>query len=187
MHRTTFFLPLVLLILLSGCAHVISDDALLEADPALDMTRVRENPDKYIGATLLLGGLIVDKKLSREGITLEVLSYHLDRWGGVQRVDDMRNRFLARTDYVEEPGRFATGRYITMIGTLLGRKVRMLHGKEYVYPIFAIKEASVRAPLQPRPVYPYYGDWYWWSPSHRNHGFFPYRYDPFWYPYRHYW
>ena len=71
MKCTLLFAVAPLFLLLGGCSHVLSRDALLTVDPAVDFAQVKANPDAYKGKTLLLGGLIIETRLSREGATLD--------------------------------------------------------------------------------------------------------------------
>ena len=179
-------LLLLLFPLLSGCAHVLSKEALRSVNPAVDLAMVRENPDRYIGQTLLLGGTIVDNKAGREGTVLEVVSYTLDRWGGPDQPDEAGGRFLAKTTRFLDPSLFRAGYFITMTGTLTGEETHDLNGSPYTYPVFTIGEAYVRdiTPYPPRPSPYYYDPFYYRYPY--GPGVYPYYpfgpyYDPFWY------
>jgi outer membrane lipoprotein len=185
MKRILLFFVASLFLLAGGCAHVLSRQALLEVDPTLSFAQVKENPDAYKGKTLVLGGLIVDTRVDRQGTTLEVLHYKLDRWGEPQSADEAGGRFLARTDRFLDPELYKPGLFITLTGTVEGVETRPLQGYGYVYPVFRIREKYLWS--RSYTVYPYgfYDPFYpWWPYSP-----YPYYYnDPFWYepfpPYR---
>ena len=183
MKRSLLAALLPLLLLSAGCAHVLPREALLAVDPAVDFAQVKANPEAHQGKTLLLGGLIVDSRLSREGTTLEVLRYTLDRWGEPQEVDEAGGRFLARTGRFLDPELYKPGMHLTLTGTVEGAETRPLQGYDYLYPVFRIETAYIWSRRYPA-YYPY--DYYspyspWWP--YRPYPY--YYYDPFWpYPYR---
>lgn len=155
-----------LFLFLGGCAHVLSKEALNQVDPVLEYAEVKANPEAYRGKTLLLGGLIVDNKVSREESSLEVLRYTLDRYGEPVAVDEAGGRFLVRSDRFLDPELYRAGILITLTGSVLGRETHPLKGVDYTYPVFRLGES------------------YLWSRQYRE----PYYYDPFFYgPYYPYW
>lgn len=162
------------MLLVSGCSHVLSQDALHGVDPLVEYAQVKGDPDAYRGKTLILGGLIVDASIDREGTTLEVLRYTLDRYGEPGRADEAGGRFLVRSDRFLDPELYRPGLLVTLSGTVLGKTVRPLGKIDYVYPLFRLGEIH----LWNRSYTPYYYDpFYPWGP-------YPYwyPYDPFWYP-----
>lgn len=186
MKRMLLFVVAPLLLLLGGCSHVLSRDALLNVDPTVDFAQVKANPDAYKGKTLLLGGLIIETRMSREGTTLEVLSYTLDRWGEPLSADEAGGRFLARTGRFLDPELYKPGLFVTLTGTVEGVETRPLHNYDYVYPVFRIVEAYLWNQRTSAYPYGYYDPFYPWGP----YPYYPYYYrDPFWYdpfwPYPH--
>lgn len=181
MKSTLLFVVLPLLLLLGGCAHVLSREALLDVDPTVDFNQIKANPQAHQGKSLVLGGLIIQTRLSREGTTLEILRYTLDRWGEPLRVDEAGGRFLAGTDRFLDPELYKPGLFVTLTGSVAGVETRTLQNYEYAYPVFRIVEVYVWSrstsyypyghyPSRPYPYY--YGDPFWYH-------------DPFWpYPYR---
>ncbi len=178
MKRTLFFVVAPLVLLLGGCAHVLSRDALLEVDPTLSYAQVKANPEAYRGKTLVLGGLLIGTRPDRQGTTLEVLHYTLDRWGEPLAADEAGGRFLARSDRFLDPELYRPGLFVTLAGTAEGVENRPLQDYDYVYPVFRITEIHLWK--RPPPVYPYgyYDPFYPWWPYPP----YPYYYDdPFWY------
>jgi outer membrane lipoprotein len=162
MKSKLLFVVAPLLLLLGGCTHVLSRGALLNVDPAVDYAEVKANPDAYKGKTLLLGGIIIDTRLSQEGTTLEVLRYTLDRWGEPQTADEAGGRFLARTGRFLDPELYKTGLFVTLTGVVEGVETRPLQNYEYAYayPVFRIVEAYLwNRPILAYP-YGYYGPFY---------------------------
>jgi len=175
MRVTLFLIFLLFGTILSGCSHVISQSALEAVDPLVDYAHIKADPNAYIGKTVLLGGLLVDTRVTREGTDLEVLLFNLDRWGRPLEVDTMGGRFIARTERYLDPELFRPGGQITMTGTVAGEEVRPLKGVDYHYPVFTVGELH----LWPTPsqTYPAYWPGGPWGPY----------YDPFWPTYNPYW
>ena len=170
----SFALLCGLLLLLGGCAHVLSKEALYEVDPLLEYEQTKADPALYRGKTLLLGGLIVDNTVSREGTTLEVLRYTLDRYGEPVAVDEEGGRFLVRSERFLDPELYRAGVLITLTGTVMGQETHALKGVDYTYPVFRLGEAHLWNRQYREPYYydPFYGPYY------------PYYYRyPYWYPY----
>jgi outer membrane lipoprotein len=151
---------------------------MLAVDPLVDYVQVRQNPTAHLGKTMLLGGLLVDTQVNREGTDLEVILFNLDRWGRPLDPDASGGRFIARTDRFLDPELFRPGLHVTLTGKVSGEEVRPLKGNDYHYPVFSVGELHL-----------------WQSPS-RIYGYPPYYpwapyYDPFWgsygYGYNPYW
>jgi outer membrane lipoprotein len=173
-------------LLLAGCGgHVLSQEALRQVDDELDLTQVLATPDAFVGRTLLLGGPILDIQVGREGTTLEVLNYRLDRWGEPRA--QRAGRFLVVTEQFLDPEIYRVGTYVTLTGTVRGSEVRPLRDGEYRYPLLAAGEVHRWSPR-------YYTtpDYYWPSPYWNPYqpwsmwGYPPYYFhDPWYRPWRH--
>ncbi|WP_429885683.1 Slp/YeaY family lipoprotein [Geoalkalibacter halelectricus] len=169
----------ILLLVLSaavGCTHVLPPEARREVDPYLDLRTVREAVAEHEGSTLLVGGLIVDHAVTREGSRLEILSYTLDRWGRPLRADEQAGRFLAQTERVLDPALYEKGRQVTLTGVVAGEAALPLGEKTYRYPL-----------LRLRAIYLWPRQEAWPDPwLHRPYGHPYYPYHPFHYPYHPY-
>jgi len=138
---TRAILTLLTLLLVSGCSHVISEEARQTVSRDLDYAGVRSNPQLYQGKTLLLGGSIVSLEILPEGSILEVYPWRLDRWGEPKMVDPTGRRFLVNTDLLLDPVVFTPGRLITLTGTMSGTRTKPALGvTNYLYPVFQLGE-----------------------------------------------
>lgn len=149
------------LLLLCGWDYPLSDEALSAIDWGVEYRQVRQDPEAWRGATLLLGGMVVEHVFSREGSTLEVLCYRLDRYDRPEEVDPECGRFLAEADRPFDPETYETGRLVTLAGKVAGRRSLSLDDKVYDYPLFEIAEIHLwpRPPLRLHPpLYPWYDD-----------------------------
>lgn len=155
---------------LSGCVHVISEESRNLVDPSIAFGNLRNAPDSYAGKYVMLGGAIAGVKNSKELAELEVVQANLDG-SGYPDITDHRSggRFLAITPYFLDPMVYKTGRGVTIVGEVKGKKVKPFDKTEYTYPVVMIREVRVftREELL--------RNFYNYPP--------PYYYDPFWYPY----
>lgn len=189
MHRSSL-LPLLLLSIFinAGCTHVISSRAQDKVDRETEFDQVTENPERYMGKTLLLGGVIVDMRITGEASTLEIFRWKLDRWGEPFAVDEDAGRFLARTERPLDPALYAPGRLVTLTGTLIGQKTLPLGQLEYRYPLFRINESYLwETPFRygihrhPNIYVPYYvGPERPGRTSPYDPGYYSYPYTPYW-------
>lgn len=158
--------------LFTGCAHVISKDLRAKADPSLTLTQVRQDPEAYQGKMVLWGGEIVETFNRRDGSTqIEVFQKPLDWRGEPKGVLKSEGRFLVLTDQSLDPYLFRSGRRITVVGEILGGRIKPLGEMDYRYPLLASKQLHLWPEdvyaYEPYPPY-YYGlgwydgpRWYW--------------------------
>jgi outer membrane lipoprotein len=67
---STLFLALLMM---AGCAHVISTDMRQQAREDLSFPMVLENPTRNIGDTIILGGVVIESFNREEGTELLIL------------------------------------------------------------------------------------------------------------------
>ena len=73
-------LLIVMILCVSGCATVISDQSLRLVDRRLSFVELRQDPERHVGKYFLLGGGIVAVNNTNEGGELEVVQFR-DRRG----------------------------------------------------------------------------------------------------------
>ncbi len=176
-EKTRWIAMLVLGLLLGGCVSPLSKEARFAAEPFADFPRLLEHPEGFRGKTFLLGGMIVDTQLAKDGSTLEVLRYELDRGDRPQTPDETSGRFLARTTRVLDPELYTKGRLVTLTGQFAGIESRPLGGIDYRYPLLNLgelylwpREQDYRLP--PGSYYPY-RPFYWYDPWYDPYPFWP--------------
>ncbi len=152
MRMLTFLLlPLVLL---AGCAHVISDAARDRADSSVEFARLRENPDAYRGRFVILGGVIAGVQEIREGIQVEVTEFPVDYEDIPDPSAGSGGRFLVVFPRDVGYATFRVGMMVTMAGEVAGKAVKMLDRMEYTYPVLKVTEIHI---IPPAPAYYYPG------------------------------
>ncbi len=160
-------------LLLTACAPVLNRELMREGVRDLPFKELREAPDNYKGKLFILGGLIVNSKLTATGSQIEALYVPVDSSGYLKKEGEHVNgRFLAiypTTKGLLYPVVYRKGREITLAGEFLEARKGKIDDMEYVYPVFEIREIYLWA--EPKyNDYPYYYD-------------YPFLYDPWGRPY----
>ncbi len=179
-----------LLLLCSGCTHVISTEGRAKVDREVALSEVFAEPAAHLGTRLLTGGLILSASEDEMTSTLEVLVFRLDRGGEPIDIDPDGARFLARTADKLDPERYVPGQLVTLTGTVAGSEDVELPGRVYTFPLLLIHEIHLweepfrrgllpgqdpRAPFYERPEQ---------LEGHENPydpGYAPYPYTPYYY------
>ncbi len=167
------FILVLMALLLSGCAHAISEESLRLVDQRLTFAELRQNPDAYIGKYVLLGGSIASVKNAKKGSEIEVLQTALDSSDMPEDTYYSGGRFIATTVDFLDPLIYKVGRKLTLVGEVTGKQVRAIDEVEYMYPAVAIRELHLWDRYDydryyyPPPCYYYYYDPFW-SPGPYN-------------------
>jgi outer membrane lipoprotein len=160
-----FFLAL----LLCSCAPVLSRGALREGERNVSFKILRDNPAEYIGGLYVLGGIIVQTKLTPHGSEVEAMHVPVNRYGYFEGRGRSEGRFIAvmpAEQGVMDPEVFTRGRGMTIAGRFTGIKKEKIDDMEYAYPVFEIN------------------DFYLWPNYYQGYDhYYPgYYYDPRYYP-----
>ena len=155
--RLTWFLVLSL-ILLSGCAHVISKDLRTKSDLSLTLSQVRQNPESFKGKWVVWGGEIIETVNQKEGTTqIEMFQRPLGWRGEPKETRAPEGRFLILADQYLDPYVFRRGKKITVAGEMIGEKIKPLGEMDYRYPMVSSKQIYPWAEYDYQPYpYPYY-------------------------------
>ena len=160
--RFQWLLVPFLLILLTGCAHVISKDLRASADPSLTFGQVHQNPSAYKGKLVVWGGEIVETLNQKDGTTqIEVFQRPLDREGEPKVTHASGGRFLVLVDKYLDPYVYRSGTNITVAGEISGEKIKSLGEMDYRYPLLSSKQIYLWPAYYYSP-YPYYYYDPWW-------------------------
>jgi outer membrane lipoprotein len=158
-------------VLLSGCAHVISEDVLKKVNTDINFAELRKKPMVYQGKMVLLGGVIVKVVYKQDRTLFEIYQTEMDREQRPVSLDVSGGRFLAKYDGFLDREIYRKGREVTVAGEVKGVKVMKLGEIDYHYPYILIKEIHLWKEQKPEIYEPY--PWYPmgpWGP----------RYYPFW-------
>lgn len=172
---------ILLLSLLTSCAHVISRENRTLAARNVSFTEVLRSPESYRERVFIFGGIIAEIAVSREGTEIEAVQTPVDRFGGIIDPDLTEGRLILLSSRQLDPLVYGKNRLITFAGRLTGVRKKMLGDAEYLYPVFEAREIHL---WRSEPYYPYP----YWSPYLRYEPFPYYWYHPYrWYrPYYRY-
>lgn len=161
---------------LSACA-VIAPELRDEAEVELPFPRLRENVDRYVGRTVILGGYVLEVRNRPGRSELVVLQSPLG--SGEEPRDRARSegRFLLLQEGFLDPAVYAKDTKITAAGRVTGRTMEKIDGEDYAYVTLEARQIHIwppreewRYPYDPYYPYPYlypYPYPYGWR--HRNY------------------
>ena len=159
-------MPLVFLLFMASCAPVISKQIKEQVKPDITFREVLREPERYKDQMIILSGVIIEAKNTKEGTLLKVLQRPAGFRGKPKDVDETEGRFLALDNRYLETDVFAKGRAVTIAGEVQGKRVLPLDEIEYSYPLIKVKELylwPVEKTYYPSyPPYYYYHDYWWW-------------------------
>ena len=119
--RHTPIVLLFIVLILPGCAGSppFSDEQMRQADTSVHLSRLLDSPDDYAGKTVLVGGVI--NMVERRGIVnrIYVQAFPLDSSYRPDRSRPSAGHFMVVTDEPLSPARYAPGRPIEVLGTVL--------------------------------------------------------------------
>ena len=137
---------LVAVIGLAGCAPPFSKEMLGRVDRGITFRELQKDPDMYKGRWVMLAGVIIETRNTKEGTSIEVLQKPMDRQGRPHDTDDTEGRFIITTDRFLDAAVYYPGRRITVLAEMGGRKVLPLGEIEYQYPVVVPKELHLWEP-----------------------------------------
>lgn len=176
-------LVLAATLILFSCAPVLDRELMKEGQRNVSLNELRANPDAYKGKLFILGGVIVETRLTANGSELEILSKPVDKYGVPRDTQRTMGRFLAvypRDKGLLDPVVYKEGREVTLAGDFVDARKGKIGDYEYVYPVFEIRQIHL---YEEEPNYAFYP--YPYPYSYYPYGFYdPYWYNPYWAPWR---
>ena len=138
--KLLFLFFLVIILFLSGCAHVISREARKFAASNIPFQWIAENPERYKGILVIWGGQIIETRNVEEGTQIIVLQKYLGYSEEPMMESNSGGRFLVLYKGFLDPFIYAEGEIITVAGIIEGEKMLPLYEIEYSYPYINAKE-----------------------------------------------
>jgi outer membrane lipoprotein len=144
---------LALVLFAAGCGqHVISEPQFSALDFPGGFEEFSRTPETAVGKKLLLGGIIIENQVGREGTTLKIKPYTVDSKGIPRHPIEGENELLAVSERVLDPLLYKSGHLVTLTATYLGREDR--GGPEGGYPRMRFRIGEIH--IWPKPAhYPY--------------------------------
>jgi outer membrane lipoprotein len=113
---------------------------------------VRDDPEGFKGKTVILGGEIIDARVGPDGpTTLVILEKPLNTWEEPKAGDQSQGRFLVNVSRFLDPVVYASGRRVTVAGTVVGVENEPVGQTLYRYLVLQ----GVEVYLWPVPKYRY--------------------------------
>jgi len=131
---------------LVGCAQPFPPETLSKVNRSVTFPELQKNPEQHNGTWLMLGGVIVASRNTKEGTFIEVLQRPLDSDGQPLQTDETAGRFLARSDQFLDTAVYHQGRLITVIGEVAGKRIQPLDEVQYQYPLLIVKDLHLWNP-----------------------------------------
>jgi outer membrane lipoprotein len=164
---------LILTVLFIVSCSVISKPVRDESVTPTHFRTLLLEADKHIGATIIIGGYILETKNSVEESTLVILQSPLGFGQEVKKKDHSEGRFIVVHKGFLEPEVYSKDRKITVAGVVIGSVTMKIDG--FPHPHLKIRSREIF--LWPEKQYPYYNHYYdpWHCPSfncrywHRQH------------------
>ncbi len=129
------WIAVAIVLLVVGCAPVISQRALEEVDRSVSFEQLLDNPDAYRGKTVLLGGTIIETQNFSDRTLITILQRPLGYRDRPTSEDVSMGRFILQVPGFLDPAIYRPGRKVTVVGSVMGREVRPLGEVEYSYPL----------------------------------------------------
>jgi outer membrane lipoprotein len=142
--RTAFLL--IATIPIAGCARPFSEEALVKVNRSVSFPDLKNDPEKYKGILLLLAGVIVGSKNTKEGTFIEILQKPADHDGRPLETDATEGRFIVQSERFLDTAIYHRGRELSVIAEVVGRKELPLDEIMSSYPLLAIKEVYLWEP-----------------------------------------
>jgi outer membrane lipoprotein len=152
-YMKRFIVILMGILLLSGCAHVVSKNLRDKTDKNVSLSQLFQDPENYKGKIVMIGGIIAGASNRREGTFIEVVEKPLDYRGRPQVTDQSLGRFLIVHQNYLDPVIYTEGRAITVAGEILGEKVKPLQEMLYSYPLIQAMEIHLINPGYGVPIH----------------------------------
>jgi outer membrane lipoprotein len=144
------------LVFAQACSHVVSSQMRATARKDISFPMILQDPLAYRGATVILGGFIIQTENRPRGTELMVLETPLDSLGRPEDRELSRGRFVAESSSYLDPEVYSRGKKVVLAGEVAGASSRPLGETSYRYPVLTVKELHVLEPGERFPFLPYF-------------------------------
>ena len=145
-NKRLVFCALFALLLTGACAPPFPQQMLARVYKNLSFKELQKNPDNHKGAWVMLGGMIVATRNTKEGAVIELLQKPLDSSGRPLQTDATEGRLLIVAEEFLDAAVYHAGRELSVIGEVSGQKVQPLGELEYHYPLVSAKSLHLWEP-----------------------------------------
>lgn len=146
-------LILVALLIVAGCAPVISQTTLNSVDRTIKFSDLVKDPGKHAGQSVVLGGSIIGVSISVDKTEIEILDQPLNNGLKPVAPESSEGRFIAIFEGFKDPALYYANRRITVAGVFKGIVKRRLGNMDYAYPVIKAQEHYLwKSPYAPPSV-----------------------------------
>ncbi len=154
-YRQRMLMIFLSVVLLAGCAPTVSRDVLRQVDEDIAFSQLREDPQEHIDKTVLLGGQIIEVQNYPEQTVFTVLEHDLGHAHRPNPRSPSGGRFLIIASKFFDPAVYSPGRWVTVVGTVIGGETRLIQERTYEYPVIGATEIHLwpverMVPARPR-------------------------------------
>ena len=140
MTRTPRLVGFCVILMMLGCATGISRQTRSQVTYQGTFAALQKAPDKHTGATVMLGGKVIETKGSQGSSEITVLQLPLDTRDRPQDGDRSQGRYIVQSKQFLDPAIYQAGSLLTVVGRVTGSEVRSIGGFQYVYPLVEAME-----------------------------------------------
>jgi outer membrane lipoprotein len=173
MKAVHYALSCLMILLLSGCGPVISEQIRRNTDPGLTFKEVLQNPAMFKGKNVIWGGEIIETLNRKEGDTqVIVLQTPLTGRGEPAEAKNSEGRFIFQSSVYLDPQVYKKGRRVTVAGEIIGEEIKPVGEMNYRYPVMKSREIYLwedYADYPPYFPYTYYYPYYYGRSYYRGY------------------
>lgn len=153
----------------------MSQEIRREAQASAPFAEIRKDPEKFKGAVVVWGGVIIETVNRQDSTAIRVLQTALDFQGRPTDLDRSEGRFIVVVDRFLDPDIFKKGRELTVGGEIAGSETHPVGEVLFVHPVVRARELKLWEQRVPSP--PHFCDpWFWGPPCPWG----PWRRHPYW-------
>jgi outer membrane lipoprotein len=130
----------------AGCAPTFPREVTDRIDRRVTFKELQGDPEKFKGSWVMLAGVIVSSRNTKEGTSIEVLQKPMDSDGRPHDTDETEGRFLIQTEEFLDSAVYHRGRVITVVGEVAGRRTMPVDETTYQYPLLVAKALHLWRP-----------------------------------------
>ncbi|HSF69505.1 MAG TPA: Slp family lipoprotein [Nitrospira sp.] len=158
---------------------LIPADVLSQVDDSISFTQLHADPNQYVGRTVMLSGVALQSRRTKDGTVIEILQVPTERGlSPSDRKTRSEGRFLAvQSAGFLDPAVIEKDSPLTVVGEVKGATTKALDEGEYQYPVLDVKHMIDWNDVRDRDrdgddggYYGRYGGYYPWTSWYYGYG-----------------
>ncbi len=148
MKKAVWYIAFISALVAAACAPPFPKEMLRDVDRGISFKELKEDPERFMGSIVLLGGVVIETRNSKEGTYVEILQRRLDSQARPVESDETEGRFIVFTKEFLDAAIYHRGRRITVIGEVAGQRMQLLGEVQYRYPYIIAKAVHLWEPYR---------------------------------------